>query len=469
VEAPADKPVEIALKNVTIKNSLNAGINMKGMARLKAITENLSITGTVTTSAGEGGFPIISTPYGTHNLPEGTYRPNAISAINVNGGGGSNDIINFNLTWKNIGLPYAISDTLYVDGPNTPTLTIEPGVITLWAPRTALQVGTWSPGALVAESKGVTKEDLELGLDLATLDLAAAECADCARNKAIVFGPWTESPRPGTWRGIMFGNGTSDKSKLVGTVVAYGGEDLDGNGAVSVGSWDFGKVRVLVADSLITEAAGYGIYLYPQATLMPGSTGNVITKNKAPVRAIASSVSSLLSDNDYTGNETDAIIIEGDGDLTSKHTWQALNVPYRANRQIWVYGSGASLTLEPGVTIEFGADELLNVGSQGGDLFATGTPDKPITLTGASKRPGYWEGIRVDGRVGEIVLEHVIIEYATHGVTITEDVGRFIENCTFRNNQGYGINIEGEILTDHRPGNTFENNRLGDQAPLYGE
>lgn len=68
--------------------------------------------------------------------------------------------------------------------------------------------------------------------------------------------------------------------------------------------------------------------------------------------------------------------------------------------------------------------------------------------------------------MGEIALENVVIEYATNGVTLYEEVGRFIENSTIRNNAEYGINFEGEITTSHLNGNTFANNGEGDEDEL---
>lgn len=470
VAAPDDKPVEVLLKNVTIKNSLYAGINLQGMARLKAGSEKLTITGTVASSEGEGGFPIIAPAYGTHNLPAGTYRPNAVSAVNVNAGSTANDKIASNVTWKNIGVPYAISQTLWVEGPTTPTLTIEPGVVSLWAPGTALIVGQWAPGTLVAESKGLTRADLDRGLKLASLAATAKECADCALNKAIVFGPWSQSPTGGEWEGIQVRENAGDRSKLVGTVVAYGGSEDYELGGVTVGTESGAKTKLLLANSMIYGADGYGLWLNNTGSLLPGSTGNVITKSGAPVIARLDNVNTLLSDNDFQGNETDAVFLDGSSELTVKSTWRALNVPYRTNVQIWVgVENNSTLTLEPGVTIEFAAGTTLNVGRYGGDLIAKGTKDKPITFTGIAKRPGYWEGLSVEESVGNIAVEYAVIEYANNGVWIHTDIGRFIENSIIRNNKGYGIYSEAELTTSHLEGNTFQNNGEGDEVEIYGD
>ncbi|MBI2391045.1 MAG: hypothetical protein HYV09_15745 [Deltaproteobacteria bacterium] len=82
---------------------------------------------------------------------------------------------------------------------------------------------------------------------------------------------------------------------------------------------------------------------------------------------------------------------------------------------------GATLTLEPGVTLRFQPSAYLEIGHQGSRLVARGTREQPIRLTSAqpSPKPGDWIGLILDDAIGEgTVLEHAIVEYAgreSHG------------------------------------------------------
>lgn len=468
VDASEGKQVEVIMKNVTLENNRYAGIQLKGMARLKSGSANLTITNTAV-GGSEGGFPIITGTYGSHNLPTGTYRPNLKSAIKIDGTDGDYEIAT-NTTWKNLGVPYAINDTLWVEGDAAPTLTIEPGVISLWAPGTALYVGTWAPGTLVAEAPGVTKADLDLGLKLANDSAMAKECADCAKNKAIVFGSWNSAPSAGAWRGIAF-RGVGEKSKLIGSVVAWGGApDDDYPGSVYAGTSEYKTVKLLLAKSMIAGSAENGLFLQDGATLQAGSTGNYFVKNVYPVRASLDSIGSLSAENDYTGNENDAVVAGTEThQVTASATWQKLNVPYRVEDTLWIEGPRSpKLTLSPGTTLMFTPGNRLVVGfEESGDLIAVGTKDQPITFTGTAQRPGLWEGLSFNAGIGESRLENVIVEYAINGVTITQEVGRFIENSTFRNNKEWGIYLDGEVTTSHLEGNTFTNNGEGDESETY--
>lgn len=82
---------------------------------------------------------------------------------------------------------------------------------------------------------------------------------------------------------------------------------------------------------------------------------------------------------------------------------------------------GATLTVEPGVTLRFQPSAYLEIGHQGSRLVARGTREQPIVFTSAqpSPKPGDWVGLILDDAVGEgTVLEHAIVEYGgreSHG------------------------------------------------------
>ena len=111
--------------------------------------------------------------------------------------------------------------------------------------------------------------------------------------------------------------------------------------------------------------------------------------------------------------------------------------------------SGATLTIEPGVEVQFAPDFSLTVA---GTLIANGTPDQPITFTSDQEisEPGDWKGLHFVAGSSDSQLSWCMVEYATTGVRVYagpgETVGPAFSDCTIRHNSQHGIQIEGEAL-----------------------
>lgn len=72
---------------------------------------------------------------------------------------------------------------------------------------------------------------------------------------------------------------------------------------------------------------------------------------------------------------------------------------------------GDDVTIEPGVTIAFEADNGFWVNNNG-SLKAVGTSDQPITFTGVNKERGSWGGIYFSSNNPKNEMNHTIFEYA---------------------------------------------------------
>ena len=108
------------------------------------------------------------------------------------------------------------------------------------------------------------------------------------------------------------------------------------------------------------------------------------------------------------------------GPIFSDTTWTVANSPYLATNSVEVM-NGATLTIEPGVTVRFMENKALVVNGQ---LYVRGAADNPVRFTGVNPSTGYWgfikfeadstdasfddNGVYLDGSI----IQHAIIEYA---------------------------------------------------------
>ncbi|MFQ6100381.1 MAG: CotH kinase family protein [Anaerolineae bacterium] len=95
------------------------------------------------------------------------------------------------------------------------------------------------------------------------------------------------------------------------------------------------------------------------------------------------------------------------GTLTEDTTLFTSAYPYVITEDI-VVPAGVTLTIEPGVRLEFQADRWLRV-NEGGRLLAEGTGAQPIVFT--RQGSGYWGGILLDCTQADNRIRHAVIEY----------------------------------------------------------
>jgi hypothetical protein len=130
-----------------------------------------------------------------------------------------------------------------------------------------------------------------------------------------------------------------------------------------------------------------------------------------------------------------------------------------------------TLTLEPGVNIEFGEGADLQFFDDA-RFVASGTADNPIVLTGQQEQRGYWAGLRFDGsNFDDNVLEHVTLEYAgadsrrppsrQAGILLEDESQLTIDNSTFVESARTAI-LARRFSTVEISNSTFESN----EAPM---
>ncbi|MCW8932075.1 MAG: right-handed parallel beta-helix repeat-containing protein, partial [Gammaproteobacteria bacterium] len=124
------------------------------------------------------------------------------------------------------------------------------------------------------------------------------------------------------------------------------------------------------------------------------------------------------------------------------------NVEYQITHSL-IVPEGKTLTLEPGTHLKFSKGMKLVVN---GDLNVQGTTDDPIRFSSANPYPEVndWLGIEINNNTTTTVFEHIIVEYATKGISVNNSsIG--ISDSEIHHN-GYGLYLKdasGNIINNH--------------------
>ena len=104
-----------------------------------------------------------------------------------------------------------------------------------------------------------------------------------------------------------------------------------------------------------------------------------------------------------------------EGAITQNTTWALVDSPFVLSGNVTVYPN-ATLTIEPGVEVEFGGEFSLLIN---GKLLADGTDEKMITFTSNKQYPraGDWKTITFISTQA-YSLTYCIIEYGVDGITV---------------------------------------------------
>jgi hypothetical protein len=128
---------------------------------------------------------------------------------------------------------------------------------------------------------------------------------------------------------------------------------------------------------------------------------------------------------------------------------------------------GATLTIEPGVTLAFKDDAMLSVGYYDtGKLEIKGTAEEPVTFTSSGDDvAGVWKGVRLHGKANRSTIEGLVIEYAggDRGGALKIDANDVeVKSSVVRHAKHAGVVIDGKGTLAEFSGNKFED--VGDVA-----
>ncbi len=142
------------------------------------------------------------------------------------------------------------------------------------------------------------------------------------------------------------------------------------------------------------------------------------------------------------------------GVISSDTTWSLSNSPYIVTGNILIQ-SGATLTIEPGVTVKLDSVKVIHISN--GTFISKGTDQNPITFTTSNPTPdrGEWGYILFDDQssdatfdsngnyTGGSILEYTIVEYGgrigDEGTIWISSSHPFINHCIIRHNGNTGI------------------------------
>ena len=326
-------------------------------------------------------------------------------------------------------IPYVITQS-YVDIDDNAEVTIEPGVTIAMGEDSHISVGYYSSAKLTAVG---------------------------TEEKPITFTSNAKDKAAGDWDGIRFYEYASKSSALKYCNIEYAGGDY-----APVYIY---KTAISIENCTISNNSNYGVNANSESNFT-SFTGNVIKDNElCPVRCSAAAAGAIAAD-----NELDALGVEiYSYELTEKVTWVNLKVPFTIKTSYLDIDDGGSLTIEPGVTVQFAENSRLSVGYDSeGKLVAEGTEEEPIIFTSAmnDKYPGDWGNIRFwEYASAGCILDHCKILYGGDGgnsLYLYYCAGKVtVQNCEIAYSDGYGIYVNNASPT--MSNNTYHDNKDGNK------
>ena len=223
--------------------------------------------------------------------------------------------------------------------------------------------------------------------------------------------------------------GSSPWSQLIvnGGFMSLVNASIGGGGVANQGELAVTSGTLVVQNTVITDAIGYGLDVGANATIDPSSTGLAIQGAAAPVRVVADLVHEVPAGS-YTGNGNDAIVISVPGHVQTTQVWPNQGVPYQVGDgtvagsvQVFDANGGlTTLTVRKGVEMRFTKNTSLMIEPDftqsvaRGALYAVGTQAEPIAFTSAqaSPQPGDWTGLWFGATTDQSNLSYAGVFYA---------------------------------------------------------
>ncbi|MCK4396999.1 right-handed parallel beta-helix repeat-containing protein [candidate division WOR-3 bacterium] len=324
-------------------------------------------------------------------------------------------------TWDKEGSPYVIyggQETKMVPGDSI--LTIDPGVRVMFWPHDE-------------------KYDI---LVAGTIEARGEE------EDSILISSYRKSwdREKGDWKAIRTTGGGQEKTIFKYCNIEYGGDELHGRPAnIMIESYGADTV----SHCRITNSAANGMHSENESCVIDS---NEFAQNDSfPLVIYPPNGVGKVYDNLFLDNGIQAIKVKAGGVVTDNAVWTNQGVPYLMSGSYFdIYSNTedpCTLTIAPGVTLQF-KKGIRQIGyNNKGVLIAEGTEDEKITFAGVSDTSHWDEGINVY-IYGSIVLKNCLIKNAASGnggsiyLRSTTHSNATIDSCEIRGSRGHGIRAQ---------------------------
>lgn len=329
-------------------------------------------------------------------------------------------------TWKASDNPHIVRGEVDIEGPGSPEVTIEPGVIVKFEADGELFVGYGAAGSL--KVNGTTAAP-------------------------VTFTSAASSPAAGNWGAINFGSNASSTSNITNAVIEYCGKtSFYGNACLHLNG-----ATVTVNNLTVRNSSGRGVQVRSNGKFGAGSA-NVTVQNAAayPISITANFIGTIPTGGTFTGNTQNMVNVE-EQKVTTTQTWPNLGIPYLMNGEIDIEGSATPVvTIPAGSVYRFATGASLYVGyGAAAALNVNGTAAAPVLFTADATSPsaGHWEAINFASNASSnSSISNATIEYcgrnAFYGAACLNIVGGGsagpavpISNVRVRQSAGMGIQV----------------------------
>lgn len=413
LEAPADVGIELtaasrlAVSDCEIVDAPGVGLHADPGAQLTVSA----------TSFEGGGIPLsVGIDAVAGIASDNTFTGNAEPFVQVAGGTLSDDA-----QWAAPGIPLRLTGNADVES----ALTLSPGLTIEMAQDTEFVVHT--AGSLNAEGT--------------------------ADAPITIRGIQDER---GYWRGLSVESKASANVMRHCAIEHGGARGWSGSDESVATVWLPDQSKLVISDCTLRRSEGAALTSFGGADIS-GFANNTIEDNRQTIKVAPEMVDEIEASNTFVDND-EAYVRVGrpggiDDTITTPATWHALEIPYRAIDRFFV---AADWTIEAGATVEVIQDRQIVI-EVGGSLHAVGTPNDPITFTGAEALPGHWKGLHVLSASANNELQHVVLSYggsSPFNGNPDADGGLFVEgtmrvsNSEIAESSGHGVVVwaDGQLL-----------------------